>query len=138
MLSSCRVKFLQHRALYGMHQDFYPWFLWNVSFPNSKTITKSHLNISILQKIWNNLVPLKVNAFSWRLILNMIPSKFSLVRRKIFQLDQINCVACDDHVEDSTHFSDQINDYFLIFVWQKEDSDNDKISLVNIYGLIAR
>ncbi|GJV06756.1 RNA-directed DNA polymerase, eukaryota, reverse transcriptase zinc-binding domain protein, partial [Tanacetum coccineum] len=62
---------------------------------------------------WNRCVPIKINVFMWRLLLNKLPSRVNLDRRGI-DVGSILCPICQDDVEswyswlDSLHASSKV------------------------------
>jgi hypothetical protein len=52
---------------------------------------------------WLKVVPLKVNLFVWRLLLNRIPSKDNLMRRNVVPLDDCYCIGGCVVIEDKNH-----------------------------------
>ncbi|GJV02489.1 RNA-directed DNA polymerase, eukaryota, reverse transcriptase zinc-binding domain protein [Tanacetum coccineum] len=51
---------------------------------------------------WNRCVPIKINVFMWRLLLNKLPSRVNLDRRGI-DVGSILCPICQDDVESVYH-----------------------------------
>ena len=51
---------------------------------------------------WSSLIPLKVNLFIWRLLLNAIPTKINLQQRGI-PLNSVDCGLCGREPEDVEH-----------------------------------
>ena len=51
---------------------------------------------------WNNCLPIKVNVFVWRLMLNKLPTRFNLDRRNI-NVDSLLCPNCLVDIETSNH-----------------------------------
>lgn len=51
---------------------------------------------------WNNLIPIKVNIFSWKLSLKRLPTKDNLLVRGIASQDP-NCVNCCNGLETINH-----------------------------------
>ncbi|KAF5789658.1 putative RNA-directed DNA polymerase [Helianthus annuus] len=51
---------------------------------------------------WNKWCPIKVNFLTWRLRLCRLPTKEALARRNI-QLNNTDCVFCEEYVESSDH-----------------------------------
>ncbi|XP_058727132.1 uncharacterized protein LOC131598560 [Vicia villosa] len=59
---------------------------------------------AVLGKIWKIGAPYKIKAFSWRLILNRLPTKDLLRSRGIsLPLTSLNCVFCDIEAESRNH-----------------------------------
>jgi len=58
----------------------------------------------VLSQIWKNPPPLKVMVFTWKLLHNRIPTKINLAIRNSLPPDSsLECVWCNNSVEDSTH-----------------------------------
>nr|GEZ44607.1 hypothetical protein [Tanacetum cinerariifolium] len=51
---------------------------------------------------WNQYLPIKVNVFVWRLMLNRLPSRVNLDRRNI-EVDSLLCPSCFKDVETINH-----------------------------------
>ncbi|KAL4572866.1 hypothetical protein LXL04_019654 [Taraxacum kok-saghyz] len=51
---------------------------------------------------WNNLVPLELDFFGWRVVLNRLPSKSELSKRGVV-LPSVLCAACGSVEETVTH-----------------------------------
>nr|GEV76473.1 putative RNA-directed DNA polymerase, eukaryota, reverse transcriptase zinc-binding domain protein [Tanacetum cinerariifolium] len=51
---------------------------------------------------WNQYLPIKVNVFVWRLMLNRLPSRVNLDRRNI-EVDSLLCPSCLEDVETTNH-----------------------------------
>ncbi|GJU32050.1 RNA-directed DNA polymerase, eukaryota [Tanacetum coccineum] len=51
---------------------------------------------------WNNMIPIKVNVFLWRLSLNKLPSRMNLDRKGI-EVDSLLCHICHEIVETANH-----------------------------------
>ncbi|GJX66973.1 RNA-directed DNA polymerase, eukaryota, reverse transcriptase zinc-binding domain protein [Tanacetum coccineum] len=51
---------------------------------------------------WNRLIPIKVNVFIWRLILNKLPTRVNLDRKDI-DVGSILCPICMEDVETANH-----------------------------------
>lgn len=47
-----------------------------------------------LCRVWNNLVPLKMTTFVWRLAQDRIPSKINVFRISILQSSMVTCEGC--------------------------------------------
>lgn len=55
-------------------------------------------------RLWRSLAPLKVIAFSWQLLLDRIPTRANLVRRKvILDLSLAVCALCGGEEESALH-----------------------------------
>ncbi|GKV18426.1 hypothetical protein SLEP1_g28813 [Rubroshorea leprosula] len=59
---------------------------------------------TIFKRIWNPILPTKVSAFNWQLMLDRIPTKVNLLRRGIIKdMEESKCVICEEQEEDSAH-----------------------------------
>ena len=100
----------------GQEEDVWWWRLEeNGSFTVKSMFTKleglilgesplSYANRRVLSRIWKTDAPSKVMAFSWKLLLNRIPSKDNLSsRRVILPESSLDCVLCDREVESAIH-----------------------------------
>jgi hypothetical protein len=57
----------------------------------------------VFSNIWRCAAPSKVCAFSWQLLLERIPTKDNLWKRRMLLGDQLSCVFCNAAVETPTH-----------------------------------
>jgi hypothetical protein len=57
----------------------------------------------IHKNIWKGVVPSKVSALVWQVLLDRIPTKQNLVRRGILLNEAAGCVLCDGATETSKH-----------------------------------
>ncbi|GAU47483.1 hypothetical protein TSUD_265550 [Trifolium subterraneum] len=48
----------------------------------------------VFKRLWKCATPSKVRAFAWQLLLDRIPTKDNLVKRRMIHGDQLNCVLC--------------------------------------------
>ncbi|GKV41862.1 hypothetical protein SLEP1_g49342 [Rubroshorea leprosula] len=56
------------------------------------------------KRIWNPILPSKISAFNWQLVLDKIPTKANLVRRGIIKdVAESKCALCNEEEEDATH-----------------------------------
>lgn len=55
-----------------------------------------------LPSLWNKLLPIKVNLFCWRLLLNFLHMKDNLVNHGIV-IPSMLCLICGDFVEEIDH-----------------------------------
>lgn len=51
---------------------------------------------------WNKYIPIKVNVFIWRMMLNQLPTRCNLVRRGI-DVESMLCMCCNDKQEVVEH-----------------------------------
>jgi hypothetical protein len=65
--------------------------------------------------IWKHVVPSKVSALAWQLLLDRLPTKENLCRRGILQQDVSACGLCGGSVESSRHLFLHCN--FSAAVW---------------------
>ncbi|GKV50142.1 hypothetical protein SLEP1_g56854 [Rubroshorea leprosula] len=61
------------------------------------------LDIFYCKLIWSHLIPTKVSVFSWRLLLNHLPTKDNLIQRGIDLASRFGCVLCNGYLEDANH-----------------------------------
>ncbi|GKV49208.1 hypothetical protein SLEP1_g55970 [Rubroshorea leprosula] len=55
------------------------------------------------KKIWNPMLPTKIAAFNWRVILDRIPTKINLHNRGVIKnMEEAKCSICGEY-EDATH-----------------------------------
>jgi len=58
----------------------------------------------VLSRLWKSPAPSKVVAFSWKLLLNRVPTRDNLRLRKVLLAEVPNsCVLCDREVESALH-----------------------------------
>nr|KYP33718.1 hypothetical protein KK1_045404 [Cajanus cajan] len=53
--------------------------------------------------LWSKLIPSKVSSFGWRVILDRIPTKQNLIKRKVLPSNVASCVWCGLCEETSSH-----------------------------------
>nr|KYP34987.1 hypothetical protein KK1_044003 [Cajanus cajan] len=53
--------------------------------------------------LWSKLIPIKISCFVWRAILNRIPTKQNLLRRKIIEVSKVHYVWCGQTIESLSH-----------------------------------
>ncbi|GKU94321.1 hypothetical protein SLEP1_g7835 [Rubroshorea leprosula] len=69
-----------------------------------RTDQRGHNGSSIFKRTWNTILPSKVSAFNWQLLLDRIPTKVNLLKRGIIKdLEESKCVICKEQEEDSVH-----------------------------------
>ncbi|GAB4860483.1 hypothetical protein Ancab_040047 [Ancistrocladus abbreviatus] len=78
--------------------------VWNV-FTCLCPATSTACSLVLPSKlIWRKELLKKVSCFMWRWTLDKLPTRANLFRRHILHEDsQVNCVFCNDHVEDLAH-----------------------------------
>ncbi|KAK2410194.1 hypothetical protein QL285_045571 [Trifolium repens] len=60
--------------------------------------------LAALKKLWKSDIPSKILVFGWRLLLDRLPTRAALARRGFLaNTDELRCVFCTQHDEDSTH-----------------------------------
>ncbi|KAK2372488.1 hypothetical protein QL285_073614 [Trifolium repens] len=69
---------------------------------NQPVVHDAVLNL-VFKKIWKSGAPSKVGAFAWQLLLNRIPTKDNLLKRRIIQTQQGRCVMCGLAPETAIH-----------------------------------
>ncbi|GKA04369.1 RNA-directed DNA polymerase, eukaryota, reverse transcriptase zinc-binding domain protein [Tanacetum coccineum] len=74
---------------------------FSVSFVRS-LIDAHILDVSCTATRWNPCIPIKVNVFLWRLLLNKLPSRVNLDRKGI-DVVSILCPICQEDVETANH-----------------------------------
>ncbi|GJZ21315.1 RNA-directed DNA polymerase, eukaryota, reverse transcriptase zinc-binding domain protein [Tanacetum coccineum] len=66
--------------------------------PPARSLIDSHiLEVSPIATRWNRSIPIKVNIFLWRLLLNKLPSRVNLDRSGI-DVHSILCVETVNHI----------------------------------------
>ncbi|GKV48319.1 hypothetical protein SLEP1_g55143 [Rubroshorea leprosula] len=56
------------------------------------------------KRIWNPILPSKISAFNWQLVLDKIPTKANLIRRGIIKdVTETKCALCNEEEENATH-----------------------------------
>ncbi|GJR00609.1 7-deoxyloganetic acid glucosyltransferase-like protein [Tanacetum coccineum] len=88
------------------HNDSWQWSL-DVSRGFSVASVRSLIDSCTLDDgssatRWNNMIPIKVNIFLWRLSLNELPSRMNLDRKGI-EVDSLLCPICHEDVEMANH-----------------------------------
>jgi hypothetical protein len=77
------------------------YFLLLRQFREQRTIDQD--TGAVFAKLWKGGVPSKVCAFSWQLLLDRIPTRENLWKRRIIQQQNITCVMCGTAMESTTH-----------------------------------
>jgi hypothetical protein len=73
--------------------------------------------VAVFKVIWKCLAPSKVSEFLWKLLLDRIPTKVNLRRRRVIPADGNQaCVFCDNNSESSLHLLLYCD--FAITVWR--------------------
>ncbi|GKA16602.1 RNA-directed DNA polymerase, eukaryota, reverse transcriptase zinc-binding domain protein [Tanacetum coccineum] len=68
-----------------------------------RSLIDSHtLDVGPIATRWNRSIPIKVNVFLWRMILNKLPSRVNLDRRGI-DVESLLCPICHEDVEAVNH-----------------------------------
>jgi len=67
------------------------------------TASDTNLNQGFDSFLWLKAVPLKVNLFVWRLVMNRHPTKDNLYKRDAIDASQLTCAALCDELEDIDH-----------------------------------
>ncbi|GKV08691.1 hypothetical protein SLEP1_g20289 [Rubroshorea leprosula] len=58
----------------------------------------------IFKRVWNPIIPSKVDAFNWKALLDRIPTKLNLIKRGIIKdMAEEKCVLCEEKNEDFIH-----------------------------------
>ncbi|GKB71672.1 putative RNA-directed DNA polymerase, eukaryota, reverse transcriptase zinc-binding domain protein [Tanacetum coccineum] len=96
-------------SIYGLNIDQYDTWIWSLdgadgfSVASVRQLVDSHiLVVDQFATRWNRCVPIKINVFMWRLLLNKLPSRVNLDRRGI-DVGSILCPICQDDVESVYH-----------------------------------
>jgi hypothetical protein len=61
------------------------------------------LKVFVFTNIWRCAAPSKVCAFSWQLLLERIPTKDNLWRRRMLREDNLSCIFCGFTMETPNH-----------------------------------
>nr|GEY60437.1 RNA-directed DNA polymerase, eukaryota [Tanacetum cinerariifolium] len=65
-------------------------------------IDEKILPITEFQTRWNKCVSIKINVHTWKIMKNLLPTRFNISRRGIL-IDSIKCPICDQGVETLSH-----------------------------------
>ncbi|GJV23602.1 RNA-directed DNA polymerase, eukaryota, reverse transcriptase zinc-binding domain protein [Tanacetum coccineum] len=88
------------------HNDAWVWSpntSKGFSVASARSLIDSHiLDVSHIATRWNGCIPIKVNIFLWKLLLNKLPSRVNLDRRGI-DIPSILCPICQEDVETANH-----------------------------------
>ncbi|GJV63751.1 RNA-directed DNA polymerase, eukaryota, reverse transcriptase zinc-binding domain protein [Tanacetum coccineum] len=88
------------------HRDSWYWSLGGTngfSVASIRSLVDSHiLNAGNEATHWNRSLPIKVNVFLWRLMLNRLPSRVNLDKRNI-EVSSLLCPSCLDDLETVNH-----------------------------------
>lgn len=93
-----------------------PRFQWAWPTITSEVFDSPKLVNFLFWSFWKCDVPSKVLAFSWRLILDMLPTRVALVRKGVLVEDG-GCVFCRADRKDSQHLFLGCTFLFLDLVW---------------------
>ncbi|CAH1437983.1 unnamed protein product [Lactuca virosa] len=89
-----------------MVDDRWVWLLDSLEeyfVASSHSLVDGHLlQTSSIASRWVNLVPIKVNVFSWKLVLNRFPTRFTLSKRGL-DIPSLCCPICNIEVESVNH-----------------------------------
>ncbi|GJY98267.1 RNA-directed DNA polymerase, eukaryota, reverse transcriptase zinc-binding domain protein [Tanacetum coccineum] len=100
------LKSLMDNVVLSDQNDSWNWSLnVNKSFSvaSARSLIYSHiLEVSPTATRWNTSIPIKVNIFLWRLLLNKLPSRVNLDRRGI-DVPSILCPIFHEDVETVNH-----------------------------------
>ncbi|GKC96748.1 RNA-directed DNA polymerase, eukaryota, reverse transcriptase zinc-binding domain protein [Tanacetum coccineum] len=87
-------------------RDSWKWSLnasVGFSVASVRSLVDDHtLDVDTHATKWNRCIPIKVNVFLWRLMLNKIPSRVNLDRKGI-DVGSVLCPICQDDVETVNH-----------------------------------
>jgi len=79
----------------------------------------STLEEGVFSLLWKSPAPSKVVAFSWSLLLDLIPTRVNLAIRNILQPDSsLLCVLCENRVESATHLF--LHCEVSSFIWRED------------------
>ncbi|XP_071708944.1 uncharacterized protein [Rutidosis leptorrhynchoides] len=65
-------------------------------------IDKHYIDHSVRATIWCQLVPIKINVFTWHLNSLCLPTKINILLRGI-EMESTTCCFCEQHDEDEVH-----------------------------------
>ncbi|GLT39105.1 hypothetical protein SLA2020_133120 [Shorea laevis] len=58
----------------------------------------------LFKRVWNPIIPRKISAFNWQLLLDKIPTKSNLIKRGFDQnMEGGVCDICEEELEDANH-----------------------------------
>ncbi|GJU06616.1 RNA-directed DNA polymerase, eukaryota, reverse transcriptase zinc-binding domain protein [Tanacetum coccineum] len=84
-------------------------WLWSLGTSNGFSVASVHsliddnsLDVVSNATRWNRSIPIKVNVFLWRLMLNKLPTKVNLDRKGV-DVGSILCPICSEDVESANH-----------------------------------
>ncbi|PWA92433.1 RNA-directed DNA polymerase, eukaryota [Artemisia annua] len=84
---------------------------WQWKFGDEESVTMRYVRYSLdvsrfpfasIATRWCKILPIKVNVFVWRAMLNRLPTHTSLDHRGI-DIESLMCPCCNNNVEDSNH-----------------------------------
>ncbi|GJS11041.1 RNA-directed DNA polymerase, eukaryota, reverse transcriptase zinc-binding domain protein [Tanacetum coccineum] len=83
---------------------------WSLNTVGEYTVASARYLIDVrllskgeLKTRWIRYVPIKVNTFAWKVMMNSIPTRFNISRRRI-DIESLACVNCDVGIESTNHF----------------------------------
>ncbi|GKV27067.1 hypothetical protein SLEP1_g36277 [Rubroshorea leprosula] len=60
----------------------------------------------VFRRVWNPILPNKISAFNWQLLLNRLPTKSNLLKRGLGSImGDGKCNLCQEEEEDATHLA---------------------------------
>ncbi|GJY50063.1 RNA-directed DNA polymerase, eukaryota [Tanacetum coccineum] len=87
-------------------QDRWFWSLsgsGDFSVASARKIIDSHLLPEVSSKFsWRKMVPIKVNILTWKVKLDVLPTRFNLSKRGL-DINSILCPICENHAKSSSH-----------------------------------
>ncbi|GKV32332.1 hypothetical protein SLEP1_g40948 [Rubroshorea leprosula] len=97
--------------IYPGRPDEWEWILSKDSRYSTKTaysfLTKEPRCLTqekVFRRVWNPILPTKISAFNWQLLLNRLPTKSNLLKRGFSVImGDGNCILCQEEEEDATH-----------------------------------
>ena len=93
------------------HRDTWTWSLdvhKGFSVASIRSLIDLHfLGANLNATRWNRSIPIKVNVFMWRAMLNKLPTRVNLDRKGI-EVDSLLCPICHEDVETVNHIFSRV------------------------------
>lgn len=97
---------LDINARFNHNHDVWEWSLCNSKIFSIRSVrcllTSGKKDSNRLIFPWTKVLPMKINVFGWRLLMNRLPSKDSLMRRGL-NINNPDCILCGEQAESLDH-----------------------------------